>query len=153
MKGLILHVLAGRFPGEGGVVAPGMSCKYTVHFAPDSLGDFEDFLVVETQAEHMLVVPIAATRPPPVLTCECHWHLPTLCCCNAHCWYVSLWLLCSTKSSGLWLLSDRRSKVCWVPVPECWPQRRDLLHHPQESVASVEPQGEKKIYKYMWLIR
>lgn len=58
----------GRFPGEGGVVAPGMSCKYTVHFAPDSLGDFEDFLVVETQAEHMLVVPIAATRPPPVLT-------------------------------------------------------------------------------------
>ncbi|KAK1884689.1 Deleted in lung and esophageal cancer protein 1 like [Dissostichus eleginoides] len=28
----------GRFPGEGGVVAPGMSCKYTVRFAPNSLG-------------------------------------------------------------------------------------------------------------------
>ncbi|KAM9337193.1 deleted in lung and esophageal cancer protein 1 [Symphorus nematophorus] len=58
----------GRFPGEGGVVAPGMSCKYIVRFTPDSLGDFEDFLVVETQAEHLLVVPIAARRPPPVLT-------------------------------------------------------------------------------------
>ncbi|XP_044032520.1 deleted in lung and esophageal cancer protein 1 isoform X2 [Siniperca chuatsi] len=58
----------GRFPGEGGVVAPGMSCKYTVRFAPDSLGDYEDFIVVETQAEHLLVVPITARRPPPVLT-------------------------------------------------------------------------------------
>ncbi|XP_070784344.1 deleted in lung and esophageal cancer protein 1 [Enoplosus armatus] len=58
----------GRFPGEGGVVAPGMSCKYTVRFAPDSLGDYEDFVVVETQAEHLLVVPIMARRPPPVLT-------------------------------------------------------------------------------------
>ncbi|XP_053198841.1 deleted in lung and esophageal cancer protein 1 [Scomber japonicus] len=58
----------GRFPGEGGVVAPGMSCKYTVRFAPDSLADYEDFIVVETQAEHLLVVPIEARRPPPVLT-------------------------------------------------------------------------------------
>ncbi|XP_071341210.1 deleted in lung and esophageal cancer protein 1 [Trachinotus anak] len=58
----------GRFPGEGGVVAPGMSCKYTVRFAPDSLADYEDFIVVETQAEHLLVVPIGARRPPPILT-------------------------------------------------------------------------------------
>ncbi|XP_040922334.1 deleted in lung and esophageal cancer protein 1 isoform X2 [Toxotes jaculatrix] len=58
----------GRFPGEGGVVAPGMSCKYTVRFAPDSLADYEDFIVVESQAEHLLVVPIAARRPPPILT-------------------------------------------------------------------------------------
>lgn len=84
-KGLTLrYVLAGRFPGEGGVVAPGMSCKYTVRFAPDSLGDYEDFIVVETQAEHLLVVPIAARRPPPVLTCESYYNLPTLCCCYAH---------------------------------------------------------------------
>uniref|UniRef100_A0A3Q3MZ39 DLEC1 cilia and flagella associated protein n=1 Tax=Labrus bergylta TaxID=56723 RepID=A0A3Q3MZ39_9LABR len=59
-----------RFPGDGGVVAPGMSCKYTVRFAPGSLGNYEDFIVVETQAEHIFVVPIAAIRPPPVLTCE-----------------------------------------------------------------------------------
>uniref|UniRef100_A0A3Q3G0Z0 DLEC1 cilia and flagella associated protein n=1 Tax=Labrus bergylta TaxID=56723 RepID=A0A3Q3G0Z0_9LABR len=58
----------GRFPGDGGVVAPGMSCKYTVRFAPGSLGNYEDFIVVETQAEHIFVVPIAAIRPPPVLT-------------------------------------------------------------------------------------
>ncbi|XP_074549133.1 deleted in lung and esophageal cancer protein 1 [Halichoeres trimaculatus] len=58
----------GRFPGEGGIVAPGMSCKYTVRFAPDSLGDYKDFIVVETQAENVLVVPLAATRPPPILT-------------------------------------------------------------------------------------
>uniref|UniRef100_UPI0037E93989 deleted in lung and esophageal cancer protein 1 n=1 Tax=Semicossyphus pulcher TaxID=241346 RepID=UPI0037E93989 len=58
----------GRFPGDGGVVAPGMSCKYTVRFAPDSLGHYEDLIVVETQAEHLLMVHITAIRPPPVLT-------------------------------------------------------------------------------------
>ncbi|XP_028290255.1 deleted in lung and esophageal cancer protein 1 isoform X2 [Gouania willdenowi] len=58
----------GQFPGEGGVVAPGMSCVYTVRFTPDSLGDYKDFLVVESQAERLLVVPIEAWRPPPVLT-------------------------------------------------------------------------------------
>ncbi|TRZ01250.1 hypothetical protein DNTS_035733, partial [Danionella cerebrum] len=35
----------GRFPGEGGIVAPGMSCQYMVRFAPDSLADYEDALV------------------------------------------------------------------------------------------------------------
>ncbi|XP_053268411.1 deleted in lung and esophageal cancer protein 1 isoform X2 [Pleuronectes platessa] len=58
----------GRFPGEGGVVAPGMSCKYTVQFTPDSLADYEDFILVESHVETLLVVPIAAKRPPPILT-------------------------------------------------------------------------------------
>ncbi|XP_058478852.1 deleted in lung and esophageal cancer protein 1 [Solea solea] len=58
----------GRFPGEGGIVAPGMSCKYAVRFAPDSLADYEDFIVVETQNEHQLVVPFMGRRPPPILT-------------------------------------------------------------------------------------
>ncbi|XP_061661850.1 deleted in lung and esophageal cancer protein 1 isoform X2 [Syngnathoides biaculeatus] len=58
----------GRFPGKGGVVAPGMSCKFTVRFGPDSLADYEDCIVVESQGEHTLVVPIEARRPPPVLT-------------------------------------------------------------------------------------
>ncbi|CAG5895998.1 unnamed protein product [Menidia menidia] len=57
----------GRFPSEGGIVAPGMSCKYTLRFAPDSLGNYEDFVVVETQDEKQLV-PIEARRPPPILT-------------------------------------------------------------------------------------
>ncbi|KAE8595383.1 hypothetical protein XENTR_v10015717 [Xenopus tropicalis] len=58
----------GKFPGEGGIVAPGMSCHYTVRFVPDSLADFEDFLLVETQSPYPVLVPIEARRPPPVLT-------------------------------------------------------------------------------------
>ncbi|XP_072234940.1 deleted in lung and esophageal cancer protein 1 [Leuresthes tenuis] len=58
----------GRFPSEGGIVAPGMSCKYTLRFAPDSLADYKDFIVVETQVEQLLVVPVEARRPPPILT-------------------------------------------------------------------------------------
>ncbi|XP_062841946.1 deleted in lung and esophageal cancer protein 1 isoform X2 [Trichomycterus rosablanca] len=58
----------GRFPGEGGIVAPGMSCQYTVRFAPESLADYEDFLVVETQSSYPLIIPVEAHRPPPVLT-------------------------------------------------------------------------------------
>ncbi|KAM9332633.1 deleted in lung and esophageal cancer protein 1 [Pholidichthys leucotaenia] len=58
----------GRFPGEGGVVAPGMSCKYTLRFAPDSLANYKDFIAVETAADELLEVPIEAWRPPPILT-------------------------------------------------------------------------------------
>ncbi|XP_030612582.1 deleted in lung and esophageal cancer protein 1 isoform X2 [Archocentrus centrarchus] len=58
----------GRFPGEGGIVAPGMSCKYMLRFAPDSLADYKDFIVVEAQAEDPFVVPVEAWRPPPILT-------------------------------------------------------------------------------------
>lgn len=60
----------GRFPGEGGIVAPGMSCQYTVRFAPDSLADYEDALVVETQSPYPLIIPVEAHRPPPILSCE-----------------------------------------------------------------------------------
>ena len=52
------------------MVAPGMSCKYMVRFAPDSLGDYEDCLVVETQAPYPMVLPLVARRPLPILTCE-----------------------------------------------------------------------------------
>ncbi|XP_043546785.1 deleted in lung and esophageal cancer protein 1 isoform X1 [Chiloscyllium plagiosum] len=58
----------GKFPGEGGIVAPGMSCQYTVRFAPDSPAEYEDFLLVETQTPYPLVVPIEARRSPPILT-------------------------------------------------------------------------------------
>uniref|UniRef100_A0A8C1K7E1 DLEC1 cilia and flagella associated protein n=1 Tax=Cyprinus carpio TaxID=7962 RepID=A0A8C1K7E1_CYPCA len=58
----------GRFPGEGGIVAPGMSCQYMVRFAPDSLADYEDVLVVETQMPYPLIIPIEARRPPPILS-------------------------------------------------------------------------------------
>ncbi|XP_041040695.1 deleted in lung and esophageal cancer protein 1 isoform X2 [Carcharodon carcharias] len=58
----------GKFPGEGGIVAPGMTCQYTVRFAPDSPAEYEDFLIVETQTPYPLVVPIEARRAPPILT-------------------------------------------------------------------------------------
>lgn len=66
----LTYVSSGRFPGDGGMVAPGMSCKYTIRFAPDSLGDYEDLVTVEMPMENLLLVPIMAKRPPPVLTCE-----------------------------------------------------------------------------------
>uniref|UniRef100_W5MU66 DLEC1 cilia and flagella associated protein n=1 Tax=Lepisosteus oculatus TaxID=7918 RepID=W5MU66_LEPOC len=56
----------GKFPGEGGIVAPGMSCHYTVRFAPDSLADFEDFVLVETQAPYPLVVTFFPLSPENV---------------------------------------------------------------------------------------
>uniref|UniRef100_G3VXJ5 Deleted in lung and esophageal cancer protein 1 Ig-like domain-containing protein n=1 Tax=Sarcophilus harrisii TaxID=9305 RepID=G3VXJ5_SARHA len=58
----------GKFPGKGGLVAPGMICQYTIRFAPDSLGDFDDFILVETQSIHTLLVPLQARRSPPILT-------------------------------------------------------------------------------------
>ncbi|XP_045055704.2 deleted in lung and esophageal cancer protein 1 isoform X4 [Desmodus rotundus] len=58
----------GMFPGKGGMVAPGMTCQYTIQFFPDCLGDFDDFILVETQSPHKLLIPLQARRPPPVLT-------------------------------------------------------------------------------------
>ncbi|KAM9187327.1 deleted in lung and esophageal cancer protein 1 [Dugong dugon] len=58
----------GMFPGKGGMVAPGMTCQYIVRFFPDCLGDFDDFILVETQSAHTLLIPLQARRPPPVLT-------------------------------------------------------------------------------------
>ncbi|XP_067386498.1 deleted in lung and esophageal cancer protein 1-like [Emydura macquarii macquarii] len=58
----------GKFPGEGGIVAPGMTCQYTIQFIPEYLADYEDYILVETQAPYPLLIPIEAKRPPPVLT-------------------------------------------------------------------------------------
>ncbi|NXT20409.1 DLEC1 protein, partial [Syrrhaptes paradoxus] len=58
----------GKFPGKGGMIAPGMTCQYTVQFIPECLGDYEDCMLVETQVSEPLLVPIQAKRPPPVLT-------------------------------------------------------------------------------------
>ncbi|NXA35795.1 DLEC1 protein, partial [Eudromia elegans] len=58
----------GKFPGKGGIVAPGMSCQYTIQFIPENLADYEDCITVETQASEPLLIPIQAKRPPPVLT-------------------------------------------------------------------------------------
>ncbi|NWX47151.1 DLEC1 protein, partial [Steatornis caripensis] len=58
----------GKFPGKGGMIAPGMTCQYTVQFIPEYLGDYEDCILVETQVSESLLIPIRAKRPPPALT-------------------------------------------------------------------------------------
>ncbi|NXG70582.1 DLEC1 protein, partial [Baryphthengus martii] len=58
----------GKFPGKGGMIAPGMTCQYTVQFIPEHLGDYEDCILVETQVSEPLLIPIQAKRSPPVLT-------------------------------------------------------------------------------------
>ncbi|NWH63557.1 DLEC1 protein, partial [Geococcyx californianus] len=64
----VFDVGAGKFPGKGGMIAPGMTCHYTVQFIPEYLGDYEDCIVVETQVAEPLLIPIQAKRRPPVLT-------------------------------------------------------------------------------------
>ena len=62
--------VSGQFPGDQGLVAPGMSCKYMIRFSPDGLGDFDDLLTVQSQASTPLVVKLEGRRPPPKLTCK-----------------------------------------------------------------------------------
>eukprot|EP00058_Branchiostoma_floridae_P005202 XP_002590690.1 hypothetical protein BRAFLDRAFT_125551 [Branchiostoma floridae] len=58
----------GQFPGEQGTVAPGMSCQYTVRFAPDSLADYDDCVQVQTQSATPMFIKIKGRREPPALT-------------------------------------------------------------------------------------
>lgn len=53
--------------GDSGSLAAGIACEITVEFAPDSLDDYEDTLVVATEAGR-IDIPIIARRSPPVLT-------------------------------------------------------------------------------------
>ncbi|CAL1533794.1 unnamed protein product [Lymnaea stagnalis] len=64
----IFSIGLGQFPGENGLVAPGMSCRYDIRFAPNSLKDYEDLITVQTQASEPIIIPLRAYRPPPVLT-------------------------------------------------------------------------------------
>ncbi|XP_012940303.1 deleted in lung and esophageal cancer protein 1 [Aplysia californica] len=64
----IFSVGLGQFPSESGLVAPGMSCKYDIRFAPDSFKDYDDQITVLTQATEPLVIPLLARREPPMLT-------------------------------------------------------------------------------------
>jgi hypothetical protein len=43
----------GQYPGEQGIVAPGMSCQFSVKFAPDSLTDYTD----KMQVQHLYYLP------------------------------------------------------------------------------------------------
>lgn len=52
---------------RGGVVAPGMNVTAQITFFPDSLLEFDDYLVVETEGG-VINVPILARRESPILT-------------------------------------------------------------------------------------
>ncbi|NWI87030.1 DLEC1 protein, partial [Pitta sordida] len=58
----------GKYPGKGGMIAPGMACQYTVQFLPEYLGDYEDHILVETQLSEPLLILIQARVSLPVLT-------------------------------------------------------------------------------------
>ena len=58
-----------RFPQEGGQVAPGMTAAALIRFSPDSFGDYDDVLRVETEAG-MIEVPLRGRRQPPCLTLD-----------------------------------------------------------------------------------
>ncbi|NWQ80071.1 DLEC1 protein, partial [Columbina picui] len=100
----------GKFPGKGGKIAPGMTCQYTVQFIPESLGDYEDCIIVETQVSEPLVIPIQAKRPPPVLT------LPRIIDCGS-CLVggiKSLMILCRNEgfSTGMFCIMPKKA---WPP--------------------------------------
>jgi len=58
----------GKYPGSEGIVAPGMSVRFNVKFMPDSLCDYDDELVMTSQADSDVTIKLKASRPPPVLT-------------------------------------------------------------------------------------
>uniref|UniRef100_A0A8C9MV17 DLEC1 cilia and flagella associated protein n=1 Tax=Serinus canaria TaxID=9135 RepID=A0A8C9MV17_SERCA len=58
----------GKYPGKGGMIAPGMACQYTVRFIPKYLGEYEDHILVESQVSESFVIPIQAKVSLPVLT-------------------------------------------------------------------------------------
>ncbi|XP_040551486.1 deleted in lung and esophageal cancer protein 1 isoform X2 [Gallus gallus] len=64
----VFSIGPGKFPGKGGMIAPGMTCQYTVQFVPESLADYTDYIWVQTPVSEPLLIPIQAKRAPPVLT-------------------------------------------------------------------------------------
>ncbi|NXS82393.1 DLEC1 protein, partial [Erpornis zantholeuca] len=64
----LFFIWPGKYPGKGGMIAPGMACQYTVQFIPEYLGDYEDHILVESQVSEPFVIPIEAKVSLPVLT-------------------------------------------------------------------------------------
>ncbi|NXB80464.1 DLEC1 protein, partial [Donacobius atricapilla] len=64
----VFFIWPGKYPGKGGMIAPGMACQYTVQFIPEYLGAYEDHILVETQVSEPFVIPIQAKVSLPVLT-------------------------------------------------------------------------------------
>ncbi|NXU16048.1 DLEC1 protein, partial [Pardalotus punctatus] len=64
----VFFIWPGKYPGKGGLIAPGMACQYTVQFIPEYLEDYEDHILVETQVSEPFLIPIQAKVSVPTLT-------------------------------------------------------------------------------------
>ncbi|NXC55181.1 DLEC1 protein, partial [Aleadryas rufinucha] len=64
----VFFIWPGKYPGKGGMIAPGMACQYTVQFIPEYLGDYEDHILVESQVSEPFVIPVQAKVSLPVLS-------------------------------------------------------------------------------------
>ncbi|NXU66010.1 DLEC1 protein, partial [Horornis vulcanius] len=64
----VFFIWPGKYPGKGGMIAPGMACQYTVQFIPEYLGEYEDHILVESQGSKPFVIPVQAKVSLPVLT-------------------------------------------------------------------------------------
>jgi hypothetical protein len=62
--------VVGQFPDEKGLIAPGMSCHFPIRFAPDSLRDYDDEILLQTQAAQPMAIRVKGRREPPSLTCK-----------------------------------------------------------------------------------
>ena len=56
--------LSEQYPGDDGLVAPGMYCEFTVRFLPDTLADYEEVLHVATE-QGVMSIPLLARRSTP----------------------------------------------------------------------------------------
>ena len=65
-----MFCVSGQFPGDKGLVAPGMSCHYTIRFSPDTLADYDDYVTVQTQSSTDLVIQLQGRRAQPCLSRE-----------------------------------------------------------------------------------
>ena len=57
-----------QYPSGHSLVAPGLSVVYNVKFSPDTLGVFQDEIIVQCSNGTEFTVKLLAKRPPPVLT-------------------------------------------------------------------------------------
>lgn len=69
-KSQYFHASLLRYPTHSGRIAPGMAAQLTIRFTPDSLADYDDFVIVETPGAPVLKLPLLARRDPPVLTLQ-----------------------------------------------------------------------------------
>ncbi|PVD31091.1 hypothetical protein C0Q70_10369 [Pomacea canaliculata] len=96
----------GQFPGNDGLVAPGMSCLYPVRFAPDSLKDYDDKIIIQTQASQSLVIHLQGRREPPVLTLPSNLDVGY---CLVAGFQVTQFALCNKGGPGRFCIMPRTS--------------------------------------------